>query len=70
MSQTLTDNDVANLRKIAVLRGHIGKLRAQIVMARDLLQRYEHRSPKPDYPLNALTILSRALNLHVEGEGE
>jgi hypothetical protein len=59
----LSANDMANMEKIAQLRGHLGKLRAQIVMARDILLRYEHRTPKPDYPVQALTILSTALDL-------
>lgn len=63
VGKQLSANDIANLEKIAQLRGHLGKLRAQIVMARDILLRYEHRAPKPDYPVQALTILSAALEI-------
>lgn len=59
----LTDNDVANLEKIALLRGHVGKLRAQIVMARDLLLRNEHVMPPTGIERDALTILSNALRI-------
>lgn len=57
----LTDNDVANLNKIAQLRGYAGALRNAIVSARNVLLRYEHATPNPGFPIEALHILSNAL---------
>ena len=57
----LTDAEVTSLEKIAILRAQCGKYRAAIVTARKLLLQHEHSAAKPDYPIEALDVLSEAL---------
>lgn len=61
MSETLTDNEMASLEKVAQLRCYAGQLRAAVRRAHRLLLAHEHITPLPTYPLDALKTLSAAL---------
>lgn len=61
MSETLTENEMASLRKIALLRGLLGRVRSRVRMAHRLLLAHEHKSPQPGYPIEALELLAAAL---------
>jgi hypothetical protein len=47
--------------KVAELRGHIGRMRLKVRRAHRLLLEHEHATPKPGYPIEALTLLREAL---------
>lgn len=70
MSATLTDNEMASLAKVAQLRGHCGKLRNAIRKAHRILLQHEHATPMPGYPIEALNVLSAALDLRFKDDDE
>lgn len=58
----LTPGEMSSLEKVAKLRGQLGTLRRKVRKAHRLLLEFEHTSSSPGYPLEALTLLSEALN--------
>lgn len=61
-ARELSDNDIANLTKIMALRGKLGRFRAKVIKARNLLLSNEHMRPVSKVERDALTLLSEALN--------
>lgn len=60
-SRILTAGEEKSLEKVALLRGELGRVRASIRKARNLLLDHEHTSPKPNYPVEVLELLREAL---------
>lgn len=57
----LTPGELSSLERIATLRAQCGKYRRAIRRARNILLAHEHSSPRAGFPIEALTVLSDAL---------
>lgn len=60
-SRTLTPGEMSSLEKVADLRGKLGRIRSKVRKAHRLLLEHEHVAAKPGYPIEALELLSAAL---------
>ena len=58
----MSDAVMAQQEKVAKLRGECGQLRAAIRKAHRILLQHEHNEPQPTYPVEALRVLSAALD--------